>query len=493
MRQTEISEEYLTEFYDRISLKDTNGKFKIALAREDPSIFAIYMLGMRGDKLIRPYQDYFFQTVMNNKKVVLVKARQIGMSTAVGVFALWAALFNKYPAGLHDVTSIGIISKSDDSAKKLLNQYVLQLMHSGQNYLSRQFGDKWSNYFTDLVKRMNSEMIEFSKTISGAKNGSFIKSYPPTEKVRGETFSIVFIDEAAFLNNPSPKDYFYTTILPTVSTTGGKIIVLSTPNGVDELFYDLVDPFDKYDDHEFVRLFYPYTINDDKNYKDFVNLQREKMDPSYFAQEFECDFISSGSNFFSAILVDRAVDDRVKESYDGFGTVSVGVDLGWNESRTVVTVTWKDPNDGIIKLLEYKRFDKQTPSEKVLLYLEFLKSIYKIGTVVVDNCIQAKDFINTLNNKGYFVKEFDFHTMRGDKIPAYVKFRSLMNSGMLKFPKFPELIREMKELIQEETSLGMPSIHKPRRGSDDIIDSFVMSASVWFDSENEGFRVVFIE
>ena len=71
MRQTEISEEYLTEFYDRISLKDTNGKFKIALAREDPSIFAIYMLGMRGDKLIRPYQDYFFQTVMNNKKVVL--------------------------------------------------------------------------------------------------------------------------------------------------------------------------------------------------------------------------------------------------------------------------------------------------------------------------------------------------------------------------------------------------------------------------------------
>lgn len=493
MRRTEISEEFLRDFYDRISLKKTKGKFKIALAKEDPSVFAIYMLGMRDDKLIRPYQDYFFQSVIKHKKVLVVKARQIGMSTAIGIFALWAALFNKFPAGIHNITSIGIISKSDDSARKLLSQYVLQLLYSGQAYLSRQLGDTWSSYYTGLISRVNSEMVSFAKTITGAKNGSYIKSYPPTEKVRGETFSLVFIDEAAFLNNPSPKDFFYTTILPTVSTTGGRIVLVSTPNGVDDFFYELADPFDKYDTHEFYRIFYPYTVNDDEKYKSFVEYQRKQIDSSYFAQEFECDFVSSGSNFFSAILVDRAADDRVKESYDGVSTVSVGVDLGWNESRTVVTVTWKDPSDGIIKLLEYKKFDKHTPSEKVVLYLDFLKSIYKIAVVVVDNCIQAKDFINELNKRGYYVKEFDFHTLKGDKIPAYIKFRSLMNSGLIKFPKYSELIREMKELLQEETSMGMPSIHKPRRGSDDIIDSFVMSASVWFDSENSGFKSLFVD
>ncbi len=493
MRKTEISEEYLKEFYDKISLKNTNGKFKISLAREDPTLFAVYMLGMQGDKLIRPYQDYFFKTVVENRKVALVKARQIGMSTAVGIFALWAALFNKYPSGVHNVTSVGIISKSDDSAKKLLNFYVIKLLHSGEAYLKRTLGDTWDNYFTNLISRVNSEMIEFSKTVTGAKNGSYIKSYPPTEKVRGETFSLVIVDEAAFLNNPNPKDYFYTTIVPTVATTGGKIVLLSTPNGVDDLFYEIMDPFDKYDDHEFVRLFYPYTINNDETYFEFVDLQREKMESSYFRQEFECDFISSGSNFFSAILVDRAADDRVRDSYDGVSPVSVGVDLGWNESRTVVTVSWKDPNDGIVKLLDYKRFDKHTPSETVFNYIRFLETIYNISVIVVDNCIQAKDFIALLNKNGYNVKEFDFHTVRGDKIPAYIRFRSAMNNGLLKFPKFNDLIREMKELVQEETSLGLPSIHKPRRGSDDIIDSFVMSANMWLNDEKNDVEVAFID
>ena len=489
-RKTVISEEYRKEFYDRLSLKATNGKFKMSLAREDPSIFATYLLGMQGKNLIRDYQDYFFQAILNNQKVALVKARQLGISTAIGIFALWAALFNKFPAGIHNVTSIGIISKSDDSAKKLLQQYVKNLLYSANNWLNQTF--KWNDLLLNLVDRVNSEEIVFSKTLTGAKNGSYIKSYPPTEKPRGESFSIVFIDEAAFLNNPDPKNFYYSVILPTVSTTGGKVVVSSTPNGVGDFFYEIIDPFDKFEDHEFFRLFYHYTINPDDNYSQFVEEQRKIVDPQHFAQEFECDFIASGSNFFSAILIDRAVDDRVKESYDGTSPVSVGIDLGWNESRTVVTITWKDPNDGIIKLLDYKKFDAHTNSDVILNYLDFLKSVYNITVLIVDNCIQAKDFINELEKKGWYVKEFDFHTMKGDKIPNYIKFRSNMNSGLLKFPKFPDLINEMKELVQEETKLGIPSIHKPRRGSDDIIDSFVMSSSVWFSEEGEAFSL-FVE
>lgn len=480
LRKTEIPKEYIDEFYDRLALKKTNGKFYMALARKDPSVFATYVIGMQGDSLIRPYQDYFFNAILNHQRVAVVKARQIGMSTAVAIFALWAALFNKFPSGVTANTKIGIISRGEDAAKKLLNQYIYGLINQAELHLNKVAG--WVDIIQQLISQKNSEMIVFSKTLTGAKNGSYIKSLPPTDKVRGLDLDIVFVDEAAFLNNPDPDNFIKTVVLPTVAATGGKVVMLSTPNGVGNFFYEIVDPFDKYDEHEYFRLFYPYTINQDEKYLKMVEEQRRLMHPNEFAQEYECDFVLSGSNFFNVEVIDKAIDDRVKDQYRQGQPVVLGIDLGWHNSLTVITVVYKDPADGIIKLIDWKRFEQHTTNDVVLKYIDYLKTIYNIGTIVVDNCIQAKDFINELQKAGYYVKEFDFHK---EKIPAYVRFKQLLNLGAIKFPKYDVLIREMKELIKEETSMGVPSLHKPKNGTDDVIDSFVMAVSAISDDSNQ--------
>ncbi|MEM1973241.1 MAG: terminase family protein [Thermoplasmata archaeon] len=486
MRCTEIPS--IDEFYDRIALSHTGGKFKFTLARDDPSIFATYILGLRGDKLIRPYQDYIFRAILNNKRVAIVKARQLGVSTAIAIFALWAAWFNKFPSSVNSNTKIAIISRGEDSAKKLLNQYIYSLMDSAALFL-KQVNPNFS--IDAFIKEKNKEQIVFRKNLYGlADNSSYIKSLPPTDKIRGLDLDLVIVDEAAFLNHPDPDYYLKTSVLPTVVSTNGRIVLISTPNGVGNFFYEVVDPEDRRTEHEYCRLFFPYLINkSDENYMRNVNEHRRIMNEYEFKQEYECDFISSGSNFFDINVISKYVDDRVLDSYDGKTPVVVGIDLGWQNSLTVIVVVYRDPSDSLLKLVYLHRFDPHTTNDIVMEHIKYLEKVYNIGTIVVDNCMQAKDFINELKKQGYNVREFDFHK---EKVPAYVRFKQLLNLGMLRYPNHPVLIDEMKGLVKEETSIGIPSIHKSAGFTDDVIDALVMAVYMFKELENESLQVDFI-
>ena len=487
-KKTEIPEAYKEDFHSRLDLSKYNdkGKFKASYAKKDPLVFARYVLGINSKNVgfeIRPYQGYFIDQVLENKRVALVKSRQIGMSTTLGIFALWLALYNKLPVGLHNSTNIGLISKDDDSSKSLMRKYVKGFLPGADRWMKEVTGGATDFISRRVGKINNTSQIEFDKTVMNKQNGSMINCYPPTEKAVGETLSALFIDEAALLNNPNPKEWL-ASILPTVSSNG-LVVLSSTPRNASGLFYEAIDPFEKRKIHNYKRLFYPFTINkNDEEYMQRVYNSFRNMDKREFAREYECNFITSGDNFFSPILVDRAMDDRVRDSYDFKGEVVAGIDFGWTDSRTVVTLTWKDPSDDIIKLIHIKRFDSKTVGDSVFNHLEFLENTYNIVSYVVDDCTQGKDFVDKLKKKGKSVIEFDFHTHKGDKISTYIKFKSKMNNGFIKFPENRILIREMKELLSEETRIGKPSIHKPRRGSDDIIDSFVMSTFPFLNENN---------
>lgn len=485
LKQTEISETYIKDFYDRLSLKKytSDGKFKVDYARRDWLVFATYMCGMTGDTQIKLYQAYLIDAILENKRVAVVKARQLGMSTILGIFSLWAALFNVKPVGIDKTTVVGIISKDDDSAKALLRKYI---RGSWRMFKDRMRSLGWDdNIFQSIIGDLdNASQLSFSRTIGGGKNGSIICSYPPTEKAVGESFSFLIIDEAALLKNPNPDEWI-AALLPTMAKTNGHICYSSTPRGASGFYYDAIDPFDKKQDHNFERLFFPYIINKDDEgymrqvYEDFMF----NMDYTMFRREYCCDFVLSGSNFFNPIKVDEAIDEFVADNYKG-QPVSIAIDFGWNESRTVVTVVFKDDVDDALKLIEYKRFDAHTNSSTVINYIKHLKTLYNIVNMTADNCIQGKDFFDLTAKEGWIVREFDFHTQKGDKIPTYTKFRNMLHTGYVRIPKDQLLLKELKELMIEETQSGLPSIHKPRGGSDDIVDSLIMACSIYLIDEN---------
>lgn len=459
-------------YFDKFVLPD--GKFKVAYARADPTIFANYMLGF----VVREYQDVFFSAILGNQRVVVVKGRQLGFSTCVALFAFWAAWFNKFPSGAEKNTKIGIISKEDDAAKKVLMQ-VRNMVYMGDSHMSSILKGRndWTTHLFsgDLVEPNNSDTITF-------KNGSFIKSYPPTDKVRGNSFDVVFVDEAAFLRCEDPDTFFFTVIEPTTVATGGRIVALSTPNGQSGFFFDLVDPFELKENHFYKRLNFPYSINSDVSYNSFILGQKQIMDVSDFEQEYNCNFNASKINFFIPEKVDGAVDDSVAQAdYHGFDMVA-GVDFGMTDSRTVISLaTFKDGKIVVPKIL---RFSEKEDVNHVIPYLQALQQEgWNIVTVVADDCPQGDAIIGQMQKQGWPVVPFNFAT---NKNSYYVSFRSFLNDGIIKIPKNDVLIREMKELRQEETKQAKLAIHKPTNGTDDEVASVIMACSPFLDDEQRG-------
>ena len=459
-------------YYDKFVLP--GGRFKMAYARADPTVFANYMLGF----VPRDYQDSFFQAILGNRRVVVVKGRQLGFSTCVALFSFWAAWFNKFPSGSEKNTKIGIISKEDDAAKKVLMQ-VRNMIYAGDARMSGilKGRDEWTNHFFsgDLVEPNNSDTISF-------KNGCFIKSYPPTDKVRGNSFDVVFIDEAAFLRCENPDSFFFTVIEPTTVATGGRIVALSTPNGQSGFFFNLVDPFELKQDHFYKRLNFPFSINSDAAYKVFINDQKRIMDVSDFEQEYNCNFNASKVNFFIPEKVDAAVDDSVSQAdYHSFDMVA-GVDFGMTDSRTVISLaTLRDSKIVVPRIV---RFCEKEDVNHVIPYLQALKQDgWNIVSVVADDCPQGDAIISQMQKQGFPVVPFNFTT---NKNSYYVSFRSFLNDGIIRIPKNDVLVREMKELRQEETKQAKLAIHKPTNGTDDEVASVIMACSPFLNDNKRG-------
>jgi hypothetical protein len=151
------------------------------------------------------------QSWMSNRYALVLKARQIGFSTLVAVYALWQAAF-------HSDRPILMLSRTEREAIKLLQKtkYALQ-------FLPEWLRDRLGPYSTTQTK------IEFS-------NGSYIESLPSaSDPARGESAYLIIVDELAFLQN---SEEAWSAIEP-VADVGGRVIMLSTANGEGNLFHKL--------------------------------------------------------------------------------------------------------------------------------------------------------------------------------------------------------------------------------------------------------------
>lgn len=178
-----------------------------------------------------PRQQDICSALGNASNVVMTKPRQAGVSTtASGFIACEIALADKDAP----ITAL-VIGNTLDLAQLMLfkvRDFLLQLP-------LWMWGDEFFNSEYDITKPPENKNIIFDvcngKEVK-LKNGSKIvarSSGPDASRgVGGVTF--LCFDEAAFIENG--KDV-YASALPTVST-GGHIIMISTPNGKDQLYYE---------------------------------------------------------------------------------------------------------------------------------------------------------------------------------------------------------------------------------------------------------------
>ena len=132
------------------------------------------------------------------------------MSTLVAAYAVWMALFQKDKNILIIATKLSVAQNFITKVKTMIRSLP-----------------KW--LVLPQIVTNNKQLIEFS-------HGSSIKAIPTSDDAgRSEALSLLIVDEAAFVRD---FDQLWMGLYPTVST-GGRVILLSTPNGVGGQYYKL--------------------------------------------------------------------------------------------------------------------------------------------------------------------------------------------------------------------------------------------------------------
>jgi hypothetical protein len=438
-----------------------------------------YMANQIGMKPYR-WQDHIMDKINKGfKRMVITTPRQVGKSAMICSIAIWACDYNIFKDCLGSVTKIGIISKTEKQSMKLISD-IRSMMVQGDRNVAKVTGGKYKNHFTAKIDK--SKNATNSKSQITFANGCEIISLPPTDAVRGYTFSMVFVDEAAFVED----DIFYKCILPTVRATDGYVILTSTPNGVSGYFYEIMDPDNKFDINEYYRFWL--------NYKDIDNeTEIEKIDTIITSliergkekealQEYKALFTAQTSAFFDYADVVNCFDTKLTKKDTFIIPCDCGVDFGMTNSHTVVTISYMNSNNQIERVY-HRRYPFGTETN-LIDDLRELKKKFNIQRFIPDNCAGGFLFIQQMVKEGWNVKPMTF---KKDKVAKYFAFRNFLKNGKIKSYIDEELSIEMKTLQEEETQRST-RIAKPTNGTDDMVDSWVMSAYFYLAVENRGFN-----
>ena len=239
-----------------------------------------------------PFQLYDFQekTVedfVQHRFNIILKARQLGISTLTAGYSLWMMTF-------HLDKNILVIATKQEVAKNLVTK--VRVMHA------------------NLPKWLKQPCVEDNKLSLRYKNGSQIKAVSSGEDSgRSEALSLLILDEAAFIEK---IDTIWAAASQTLST-GGQCIALSTPNGVGNWFHKTwVGAEEGENDWNMIKLH--WTVHPDRE-QDWRDEQDKLLGPSGAAQECDCDFITSGQGVIDARILEEYKKTHIEEPVEKRG------------------------------------------------------------------------------------------------------------------------------------------------------------------------------
>ena len=233
-----------------------------------------------------PFQEDLMQNVNDNRFNVILKSRQLGISTLSAGYSLWLMLF-------HEDKNILVIATKQEVAKNLVTK--VRFMHD------------------NLPTWLKGQTEEDNKLSLRLKNGSQIKATSAAgDAGRSEALSLLVIDEAAFINN---VEEIWTSAQSTLSTGGGAI-VLSTPNGVGNWFHKIWVQATQGDQWHPTELH--WTVHPERDQK-WREEQSKLLGEKGAAQECDCDFISSGHTVVEGATLQWYEETYVKDPLEKRG------------------------------------------------------------------------------------------------------------------------------------------------------------------------------
>ena len=320
----------------------------IEILRNSPSKFCKLVLGLEPF----PYQQTFLDD--QSKRILVCAGRQVGKSLITAVKALWFALS-------HPSTKTLIVSATQRQSMLTFRKII--------DYVES------SKYVHPSIVRKTQTMIVF-------RNRSEIHALPcgPSGKsLRGSTAHLIIIDEAAYV----PENVITEVAMPMLSTTGGTMIMISTPARRDHFF------FRAFTSPSWTK--YQFKSSDNPLISaDFLKAQREQIGEAQFRQEFLAEFVDEETTYFPMSLLRSCVHqcaDKAACEYCAIvsGTVPPSGDLyaGYDPGGM------SDPA-ALVVIQRFQDQEKKSITYRVVLTKSFLRApgeqegnIYTMFTVKV--------------------------------------------------------------------------------------------------------------
>jgi phage FluMu gp28-like protein len=316
-------------------MKDTPYALRTYLQTYDNTVSKYVPLELFPDQisLLDDYENF-------NENIAL-KYRQAGVSTVTAAWVSKKLAFAKK----NKPEKILIIANKLDTSQEMANKI-------------RAFIGQWPDWVG-----INFSTEKDSQKHYKLNNGCEVKAVATSkDALRGFTPTILIFDEAAFIDADSD---FWAACMASLST-GGKVIVVSTPNGYDPIYYEIYDQALRnmndfkisemywFRDPRYTRDLYlvktkdiihyllnkeDYTKDDiiswesisfeDRNYEELKLImdtgykpcsnwfegmvKKLKYDKRKVSQELECNFLGSGDNVFDSNLLQRVKENYIKE------------------------------------------------------------------------------------------------------------------------------------------------------------------------------------
>ena len=316
-------------------MTDTTYALKTYLQTYDNTVSQYVPLELFPDQisLLEDYENY-------NENIAL-KYRQAGVTTVTAAWASKKLAFAKK----NKPEKILIIANKLDTSQEMANKI-------------RSFVSQWPAWVGIGFAVEKNAQKHYKLT-----NGSEVKAVATSkDALRGFTPTILVFDEAAFIEADSD---FWAACMASLST-GGKVIVVSTPNGYDQIYYEIYDQALRnindfkisemywFRDPRYTKDLYlvkteniiHYLLNKeeytDDNIiswdgipfveRDYVKLKsimdtgykpcsswfegmvkKLKYDKRKVSQELECNFLGSGDNVFDSNMLQTIRENMLKE------------------------------------------------------------------------------------------------------------------------------------------------------------------------------------
>ena len=206
-----------------------------------------------------PFQEDMVRTFHENRFSIAKMPRQVGKTTTTAGYMLWCTLFQEN-------YSIAILANKGSLAREILDR-----IKYAYEYLPR-----W----------LQQGIVTWNKGNIELENGSKIAAFATSSSgVRGGSYNLIFLDEFAFVPQNMANEFFTSTYPVISSGKTTKVIIVSTPFGLNHFYKMWVNATEKRSDYIPLEVHWSMVPGRDAAWKEQTirNTSEEQ-----FRQEFEC-------------------------------------------------------------------------------------------------------------------------------------------------------------------------------------------------------------